>query len=136
MSLSGCETQEAIGTMHGIGEDGDRATRQLHETLCVSPVGVRWERILRRHKPELQGLLAVDLVLRAHAADALVRLAAARSERALGDDTILSVSRVLDGLSRRASVELQRDIQGMRDELALARGHSLDELLAPYGRTA
>ena len=122
--------------MLGISEDGRRATRQLHETLSCSPVGMRWERILRRHAPELQGLLAVDLVLRAHVADALVRLAECRREQCLSEETISSVSRVLDGLSRRASVELQRDIQGLRDELALARGHSLTELLTPYPRTA
>jgi hypothetical protein len=122
--------------MLGISEDGRRATRQLHETLSCSPVGLRWERILRRHAPELQGLLAVDLVLRAHVADALVRLAGSRREQSLDEDTIGSVSRVLDGLSRRSSIELQRDIQGLREELVLARGHSLSELLTPYRRSA
>ncbi len=122
--------------MLGISEDGRRATRQLHETLSCSPVGLRWERILRRHAPELQGLLAVDLVLRAHVADALVRLAGSRYEQSLDEDTIGSVSRVLDGLSRRASIELQRDILGLREELVLARGHSLTELLTPYRRSA
>jgi hypothetical protein len=119
--------------MVGIGEIEQRATRQLHETLRSSPVGLRWERILRRHAPELEGLLAVDMVLRAHVADALVRLAAADGADALDGDTVASVSRVLDGLSRRCSIELHRDVNGLRDELALARGHSLADLLLPYG---
>lgn len=120
--------------MLGIGEDERRATRQLHETLSCSPVGLRWERILRRHAPELQGLLAVDKELRVHVSDALARLAAARSGSVLDAETIGSVSRVLDDLSRRCSVELQRDVSGMRDELALARGYSLPELLIPRAR--
>ncbi len=120
--------------MLGIGEVERRATRQLHETLSCSPVGLRWERILRLHAPELESLLAVDLVLRAHVADALVRLAGARSGRPLDDETIASVSRVLDGLTRRAGIELYRDVTAMRDELALARGHSLSEVLSPARR--
>jgi hypothetical protein len=120
--------------MLGIGEDERRATRQLHETLSCSPVGLRWERIWRRHAPELQGLLAVDTTLRGHVTDALTRLADARSGEVLAGETIASVARVLDGLSRRCSVELQRDVSGMRDELALARGYSLPELLVPRAR--
>jgi hypothetical protein len=119
--------------MVGIGEIEQRAGERLQATLRTSPVGLRWERILRRHAPELEGLLAVDMVLRAHVADALVRLAAADGADTLDGDTVASVSRVLDGLSRRCSIELHRDVNGLRDELALARGHSLADLLLPYG---
>lgn len=119
--------------MQGIGAAERQASQRLHQTLSTSPVGLRWERILRRHAPEIESLLAVDLVLRAQIADALVRLAAATSAT-LDDDTITSVSRVLDALSRRGGIGLQRDVNCLRDELSFARGHSLQELLAVHAR--
>jgi hypothetical protein len=112
--------------MHGLGEQENDATAKLHEQLHTSRVGQRWERMLRLHAHEVEAVLAVHQDVRDNVSQALTMLT---DGEPLGDDTITAVERVLDDLQRHASVPLQRDITRVRDELILARGRTLSELL-------
>ena len=117
--------------MYGIGESERGASLLLHEKLSTSRVGLRWERILRSHRHELDSLMAVHPDLRHHVADALRRLAEAGAQpRTLDEMTVLSVHRVLDDLQRLGGFELKGAAFGLLDELGMARGHSLDDVLA------
>jgi hypothetical protein len=82
--------------------------------------------MLRLHAHEVDAVLTVHADVREDVRTALSLL----SERTAVDDaTTRAVERVLDDLQRHASVPLQRDLTRMRDELLLARGHTLTELL-------
>ncbi len=117
--------------MYGIGERERGASLLLHKKLSTSRVGLRWERILRRHHDELDSLMAVHPGLRDHVADALSQVAEAGAEcRALDEVTLLTVRRVLDDLERLGGFELKGAASGLRDELGMARGRSLDDVLA------
>ena len=94
-------------------------------------MGQRWERILRAHTAELDGLMAVHTDLRDHVVQAVRGLAGSDTSVAqLDDATVRTISRVLDDLQRLGGLELQRSVTGMREELAMARGRSLDDVLA------
>lgn len=117
--------------MYGIGERERGASRVLHQKLRTSRVGLRWERILRRHRHELDSLMAVHPELRDHVCDALSRLAEVGTQsRTLDGTTVASVHRVLDDLERLGGFELKGAAVGLRDELIMASGHSLDDVLA------
>jgi hypothetical protein len=117
--------------MNVISQRMPEASSALHEKLSCSRVGQRWERILRAHTPELDGLMAVHADLRDHVVVAVRGLAESDAVVArLDDTTVGAISRVLDDLQRLGGLELQRSVTGMRDELAMARGRSLDDVLA------
>lgn len=117
--------------MNVIGDRERGATELLHEKLTTSRVGRRWERILRAHSKELDCLMAVHMDVRDHIGDALCDLASRwNGSGALDESTLASVSRVLDDLQRLGGIELQHAVLGLRDELAMARGRRLDDVLA------
>lgn len=116
--------------MLGIDEEQRQATLRLHEALGESRVGLRWERMLRRHAGEIDALVTVDETLRRLAVEALMRLALLGDGDVLDDATVTSAHRVLEQLQIRGGVDLERDASCLRDELALARGRSLAQVLA------
>ena len=116
--------------MLGIDEKQRQATLRLHEALGGSRVGLRWERMLRRHAGEIDALVTVDESLRRLVVEALMRLALLDEGDVLDDATVTSAHRVLEQLQIRGGVSLQRDASCLRDELALARGRSLAQVLA------
>ena len=67
--------------------------------------------------------------MRDHLADAAVRLADATETRVLDPDTVRATSRVLDDLNRLGTLELRSTVACLREELAMARGGSLDTVL-------
>jgi hypothetical protein len=120
-----------MDAMNGIGEGERGATVLLHQKLSASRVGLRWERLLRSHSHELAMLMAVHTDLREHVAAALTELAEAdRTRCRLDEQSVATLTRVLDDLRRLGGFELTRTAGGLGDELELARGHSLDDLLA------
>ena len=116
--------------MLGIDEEQRQATLRLHEALGGSRVGMRWERMLRRHAGEIDALVTVDESLRGLAVEALMRLALLADGDVLDDATAAATHRVLEQLRIRGGVDLERDASCLRDELALARGRSLAQVLA------
>ena len=116
--------------MLGIDEEQRQATVRLHEALGTSRVGLRWERMLRRHAGEIDALVTVDETLRRLVVEALMRLALLEEGDLLDEATVASAHRVLEQLQIRGGVSLQRDASCLRDELALARGRSLAQVLA------
>jgi len=116
--------------MLGIDEEQRQATVRLHEALGESRVGLRWERMLRRHAGEIDALVTVDESLRRLVVEALMRLALLDEGDVLDEATVASAHRVLEQLQIRGGVSLQRDASCLRDELALARGRSLAQVLA------
>jgi len=112
--------------MNGITDLDRGVTTRLHEQLQVSRTGQRWERMLRLHAHEVEAVLAVHSDIREDVAVALTLLA---DEAPLDGATTRAVERVFDDLQRHASVPLQRDLVRMRDELTLARGRKLAEVL-------
>lgn len=117
--------------MNVIGDRERGATELLHEKLTASRVGRRWERILRSHSGELDCLMAIHPDVRDHIGDALCDLAGRWTDSgSLDEPTLASVSRVLDDLQRLGGIELQRAVNGLREELSMARGRRLDDVLA------
>jgi hypothetical protein len=111
--------------MNGL-EDLERSTTRQHEQLKSSRVGQRWERMLRLHAHEVEAVLAVHADVRDDVAQALTLLSGGEP---FDQTTTRALERVLDDLQRHASVPLQRDITRVRDELILARGRTLEEIL-------
>ena len=131
--------------MLGIDEEQRQATLRLHEALGGSRVGLRWERLLRRHAGEIdalvtvdgslrrlvvEALVAVDETLRRQIGEALMRLALLQSGDVLDDATAGAAHLVLEHLQIHGGVDLQRDAACLRDELSMARGRSLAQILA------
>src|SRR5664279_1947118 len=117
--------------MNVITQRAPEESSALHEKFSCTRVGQRWERILRAHTPELDALMAVHTDLNDHIVQAIRNLAdSGSSVSRLDDMTVAAVSRVLDDLYRLGGVELQRSVTGMREELAMSRGLSLDDVLA------
>jgi hypothetical protein len=116
--------------MLGIDEEQRQATLRLHEALGGSRVGLRWERMLRRHAGEIDALVTVDGSLRRLVVEALMRLALLDEGDVLDEATVTSAHRVLEQLQIRGGVTLQRDAACLRDELSMARGRSLAQILA------
>ena len=120
--------------MEGTGDPSAEqdVARVVHERLCGSRVGRRWERIFRSHRPEVLALVAVHPALEERMRRALWLLegCARRTSDQVGEETVAAVAAVLDDLDRLGTLELRREVQGLRDELAFVRGHSFAELLA------
>jgi hypothetical protein len=116
--------------MLGIDEEQRRATLRLQEELGGSRVGQRWERMLRRHSGEIEALIMVDGSLRRQIGEALMRLALLQPGDVLDDATVTAAHCVLEQLQIRGGVDLHRDASCLRDELSLARGRSLAQILA------
>ena len=116
--------------MLGIDEEQRQATLRLHAELGGSRVGLRWQRMLRRHAGEIEALVAVDDVLRREVGEALVRLALLQPGEVLDEATVAAAHRVLEHLQIRGGVDLERDASCLRDELTMARGRSLAQVLA------
>ncbi len=112
-----------IPRQHGI-------TPQLHALLADSRVGRRWERMARTHAPEVMSLMAVHPDLRRHVDDALTRLAAVAGDHGTLDDaTVRSATAALDDLCRLGGFDLRHAVIGVREELAMACGRGIDEVL-------
>jgi len=122
--------QDKGTSMLGIDEEQRQATLRLHAELGGSRVGLRWQRMLRRHAGEIEALVAVDDALRREVGEALVRLALLQPGDVLDDATVSAAHRVLEHLQIRGGVDLQRDASCLRDELTMARGRSLAQVLA------
>ncbi len=106
-------------------------TAVLRQKLSTSRVGLRWERILRTHRHELEALMAVHPDFRRHVVVALARLAAAgRDSRQLDGATLNAAVQVLDDVQRLGGFELKHTAVGLHEDLLLARGRTLDEVLA------
>jgi hypothetical protein len=117
--------------MYGTIEIDRSATGVLRQKMSTSRVGMRWERILRTHRPELDALIAVHPDLYRHVSEAVRELAAAGVDsRVLDGVTLHAALQVLDDLQRLGGFELERAAAGLREELFLARGRSLDDVLA------
>ena len=137
----------------GITERERAASRVVQERLRRTRTGQRWERIFRAHEGELAGLMAVHVDLREHVSLALAHLArraqlpvprgpgknASSAEQPTGrggepgaaNPELLESSRiVLDDLQRLGSFELRRDAQVLCEELEVARGRLLGDVLA------
>jgi len=137
--VRGTTKQAGTGSQEDTMDGTDRLTqpgpgdgaRIVHERLCASRVGRRWERIARTHRLEIQALLVVHTDLEQHVRRALWLLAAAAREvgATVDDATLAAATAVLDDLDRLGTFELRRDAQSLRDELAYVRGHSLAEAL-------
>jgi len=112
--------------MQGLGKQTQSATSRLHEQMQSTRVGQRWERMLRLHAHEVEAVLAVHADVRQDVETAL-RLLDEGGQ--IDVDTSRALERVLDDLQRHASVPLQRDLTRLRDEVALGKGRTLQELL-------
>jgi len=116
---------------YGLDENEREATDLLHRRLDGSRAGRRWERILRTHAYELSALMAVHPDLREHVGEAVQMLAQADTEHlALDWEVLAPVLHVLDDLQRLGSFEMQAEVAGIREELAMARGRRLADVLA------
>jgi hypothetical protein len=105
------------------------AVEQLHSELDRTRVGRRWQRLYHSHEREVEALAVVHVDVRDHLADAAVRLADATESRVLDRDTVRAASRVLDDLNRLGTFELRHTVACLREELAIARSGSLDDVL-------
>jgi hypothetical protein len=112
--------------MHELGDQQRSATTRLQEQLKSSRVGQRWQRMFRLHAHEIEAVLAVHADVRADVARALTLLS---DGTPVDGETSRAIGRALDDLQRHGGVPLQRDITRMRDEVLLARGRTLQELL-------
>jgi hypothetical protein len=105
------------------------AVRQLHEELDRTRVGRRWQRLYHAHEREVEALAVIHSDVRDHLSYAAVRLADATETRVLDQDTVRAASRVLDDLNRLGTMELRHTVAALREELAIARSGSLDDVL-------
>ena len=105
------------------------ASQRVHAQLSHSRVGLRWERIFRRHQQEIESIIAVRPEVREDLWTALRRLGAVATGGRLDDTFTAAASRALDDLERYGGIALRRDVQRLRDELSLACGRSLAQVL-------
>jgi hypothetical protein len=105
------------------------AAQRVHAQLRQSRVGLRWERIFRRHQQEIESLVAVRPDVREDLWAALHRLGAVASDGSVDDTFTSAAARALDDLERYGGIILCRDAQRLRDELSLASGRSLAQVL-------
>jgi hypothetical protein len=105
------------------------ASQRLHDQLADSRVGLRWERIFRRHQQEIESIIAVRPEVREDLWTALHRLGAVAPAGCLDDDFTTAAAQALDDLERYGGIALRRDVQRLRDELSLAQGRSLAQVL-------
>jgi hypothetical protein len=105
------------------------ATQRLHDELARTRTGRRWERIYHAHERELDALMVVHPDVREHVLQALLLLVGATECRSVDEATIRATSRVLDDLTRLGTTELRSTVAGLREELSMLKGGSLDDLL-------
>jgi hypothetical protein len=105
------------------------ASEQVHAQLSHSRVGLRWERIFRRHQQEIESIIAVHADVREDLWTALNRLGALAEQGPVDETFMVAAVRALDDLERHGGIALRRDAQRVRDELSLARGRSLEQVL-------
>jgi len=117
--------------MKTLGERELTATHTLQAHVACTRVGHRWERMLRSHATEIDALLAVHTDLRAHVGTVVCSLCgpAGLPER-LDGDTVAMVVAVLDDLRRLGDFELQRAAAMLSEEIAMAQGRALQDVLA------
>lgn len=115
--------------MHGNSAWEPNTSLRLHRYLSVSRVGQRWERIVRAHSAEIEGLIAVHPDVREHAVAALYVLVAVSAEGTIDDAKLSVLSHALDDFERLGGIELRQTVEGLRDELELARGRTLAQVL-------
>lgn len=116
--------------MHFMTDREVTASRRVHARLSHSRVGLRWERIFRRHEQEIESIIAVRPDVREDLWTALRGLGAVASDGRLDDTFTTVATRALDDLERYGGIALRRDTQRLRDELSLARGRSLAQVLS------
>jgi uncharacterized protein with PIN domain len=105
------------------------ASQRVHAQLSHSRVGLRWERIFRRHQQEIEAIIAVRPEVREDLWSALRRFGAVASAGNLDDTFALAAARAIDDLERYGGITLRRDMQRLHDELSLAQGRSLEQVL-------
>jgi len=103
---------------------------QLRRRLASTRAGRRYQRLLHAYAPQVEFLVTVYPDVREHVGTALERLLAAAEAGPLDEGTLVATSRVLDDLDRFGDVELRGLVGLLRDELELARGQTLDQILA------
>lgn len=116
--------------MHYMTDREVAASQRVHAELSHSRVGLRWERIFRRHQQEIESIIAVRPEVREDLWTALRRLGAVAADGSLDDTFTAAAARALDDLERYGGIALRRDAQRLRDELSLARGRSLAQVLS------
>src|SRR5919202_133150 len=101
--------------------------KRIVQDLCrpVPPPGTDQRRVGKG-----MTMVAVDEELRREVGEALVRLALLEPGEVLDEATVTAAHRVLEHLEIRGGVDLQRDASCLRDELGMARGRSLAQVLA------
>ena len=105
------------------------AINELKSELDRTRAGRRWERLFHRHEREVETLAVIHTDVRSHLYDAAERLAEATRTREMDAATVRTANRVLDDLDRLGSTELRQTIATLREDLAIARSCSVDELL-------
>jgi hypothetical protein len=121
---------QALAALPGVGAQERRAASLLHDELCRSRVGQRWERLLRTNGAEIEALLAVHPDVRERASVALEGLAGCVHAPTLDEGALAATSCVLSDLERLGTIELRRAVGILRDELADGHGRSMAQLLA------
>lgn len=106
-----------------------KASQRVHDQLSHSRVGLRWERIFRRHEQEIESIIAVRPEVREDLWSALRRLAEVTGAGHLDDTFVEAATHALDDLERYGGIALRRDVQRLRDEVRLACGRSLEQVL-------
>jgi len=106
--------------------------QQLRGQLASTRVGRRYRRLYTAHERQLEFLVAVHPDVREHINTAIQEIAAAGVSRQLDDDALAAASRVLDDLDRLGDVELRCIVGQLRDELVMARGRTLGQVLADH----
>ena len=118
---------EDVSAMAIMTEAG--SIQSLQDELRRTRVGRRWQRLYQAHRREVAALMLVHPEVRSHVDDALGLFCAATATRAVDEATLRAASRVLDDLSRFGTNELRSTVSGLREDVACAKGQSLDELL-------
>jgi hypothetical protein len=106
------------------------ASRNVHAQLSHSRVGRRWERIFRRHEQEIESIIAVRPEVREDLWTALRGLGAVTPAGRVDDTFAAVATRALNDLERYGGIAPRRDEQRLGDELSLARGRSLAQVLS------
>jgi hypothetical protein len=106
--------------------------QQIRGQLASTRVGRRYQRLYTAHERQLEFLVAVHPDVRDHIITAVQEICAAGVSERLDDGTLAAASRVLDDLDRLGDVELRSIVGQLRDELVMARGRTLCQVLADH----
>lgn len=105
------------------------AVHQLRGQLDRTRAGRRLERLYHSHEREVAALVAVHPDVRQHLSEAARRLAEATETGKLEPTTVRAAARALADLNRLGTMELRRTVAMLDEDLANARGRSLEALL-------